>query len=326
MADAAVEIVPNTPAGDTGNPYIVREAAAPVPEAQQEAFDKALGIWEAADAADSGASADVPEPAGDPATPADPAPPAGAAADTDKLFEQKFSEYRRQYSKLDAERQELKTELAEYHKLKADLAEARYNPNKLLELGGVPQEEFTKLLLSSGGEMSPEMRVALEAKQRAEASEKQLSTLQRSMQERQEQSLMDDYRNEAAAFVANAGDEHEFTRNLGAEPATQLIMQEINGHYAANLDPSTGQGPVLSYKDAADRIEKRIEADMFERYAKTKKMQAKMQELQLLGPQRVARPGRTITGNMAGQTASGKHLTDDERMQSALKQLAAGWQ
>lgn len=325
MADAAVEIVPNTPAGETGNPYIVREATAPIPEAQQEAFDKALGIWEAADAEAGELTEAVQEPeaAADPAKPVGETTPA-VPADADKLFEQKFSEYRRQYSKLDAERQELKTELAEYHKLKADLAEARYNPNKLLEIGGVPQEEFTKLLLSSGGEMSPEMRVALEAKQRAEASEKQLSTLQRSMQERQEQSLMDDYRNEAAAFVANAGDEHEFTRNLGAEPATQLIMQEINGHYAANLDPSTGQGPVLSYKEAADRIEKRIEADMFERYAKTKKMQAKMQEM--LGPQRVARPGRTITGNMAGQTASGKHLTDDERMQSALKQLAAGWQ
>lgn len=325
MADAAVDIVPSTPAGDTGNPYIVREAAAPIPDGQQEAFDKALGIWEAADAdgADPAAEPAKEQPStGEPAT-GEPTP-AASPADADKLFEQKFSEYRRQYSKLDAERQELKTELAEYHKLKADLAEARYNPNKLLELGGVPQEEFTKLLLSSGGEMSPEMRVALEAKQRAEASEKQLTTLQRSMQDRQEQSLMDDYRNEAAAFVANAGDEHEFTRNLGVEPATQLIMQEINGHYAANLDPSTGQGPVLSYKEAADRIEKRIEADMFERYAKTKKMQAKMQEQ--LSTQRAGKSGRTLTGNMAGQTVSGRQLSEDERVQTALKQLAAGWQ
>lgn len=336
MSTENTPVVQNTPASET-DAYVVQEAAGgapPEPGAQQEAFDKALAMLEG-DGADSGGDGSgvgsgigSGVDGGIDATPAaKPEPPkpdaqAGSTEDADP-FKQRFEQYRREYARLDDERKQLKTQIGEFDKLKADLAEARYNPNKLLELGNVSQEEFTKLLLESGGEITPTMRVALEAKQRADSSEKQLAKMRSEMQEAHETRLVNDYRAQAESFVRGS-DTHEFLRALGDDAATGLVMTEINNHYAANLDPSTGQGPVLSYQEAADRVEARIEEDMFGRYIKTQKMQKKFQELQ--GQTRAAsRQPRTLTGNMTPQT-SGRPQSEDDRMAAAYKQLTAAWQ
>jgi len=318
--DTATQVVANTPASETA-PYIVQEAAtgsAPETPSQQAAFDKALAMLEAGDAdASPEAPADpAPDTAGAAAKPPEPAAPA------EDPFKQRFDQYRREYTRLDDERKQLKSQLQEYEQLKASLAEAKYNPNKLLEIGGVSQEDFTKLLLESGGEITPSMRVALEAKQRADASEKQLHKMRSELQEAQEAKLVNEYRSEALQFVRSS-EPHEFLRALGEDAATNLVMSEINNHYAENLDPSTGQGPVLSYQEAADRVESRIEQDMFGRYINTKKMQAKFQELQ--GQARSGRQPRTLTGAMTPQT-SGRPQSAEERMQAAYRQLSAAWQ
>lgn len=250
-------------------------------------------------------------------------PPADAAAEAERLFKQKFDQYRREYGKLDTERQQLKEQLAEYQGLKAALAEARYNPNKLLEVGGITQEEFTKLLLTQGGDMTPEMRVALEAKQRADASEKALQTMQDSLREREQERLVNDYRSEARGFIGGSED-HEFLRALGEDAATNLLMNEINGHYAENMDPATGEGPVLSYKEAADRLEARIERDMFDKYLHTKKMQAKFAEVSA-SQKATSRTPRTLTSNLTPALSS-QPRTEREREAAAYKQLVAGWQ
>lgn len=328
MGTQNTPVLANAPASD-GAAYIPQSYAPPVPEGERDTFAKALEILEAGDAGDAPPDAttpptgdtiaDAPPVTGD--TPAADAPP----GDADKLFQQKFDQYRREYGKLDAERKELRAVVAEHEQLKAALEEARYNPNKLLEIGKITQEEFTKLLLTQGGEMTPEMRVALEAKARAEASEKQLRTFQQSLQARQEQQLVEDYRGEARQFIADSGPEHELTRTLGVDAATDLIMQEINSHYAANLDPTTKEGPVLSYREATDRVEKRIEADILGRYINTDKVKAKIQEL--AGQQRAeARTPRTLTGSMTPQTQTKGPQTEAERFAAAHRQLAAVWQ
>lgn len=299
------------------------EAAAAEPGSP---FAKALEILEAADKDGEGAAPAEEAPVKEevPAAEAKGEDKGDKTPDVDALFKEKFDQYRREYGKLDAERKELKEELKEFRTLKASLAEARYNPNKLLEVGGVTQEEFTRLLLTQGGEMTPEMRVALEAKQRADASEKQVQSWQQAMQEKEQQQILAAYKAEAQAYVESTGEEHEFLQALGTDEATQMVMNEINTHHAEHRDPATGEGPVLSYKEAADRIEKRIEQRMFDSYIKTKKLQAKFQEV--TSKQRAnSRTPRTITSSMTPATSS--HPTSErDRMDAALKIMHANWQ
>ena len=290
---------------------------------------KALAIMEAADTEEGNDGAVEQSPATpQPAKteePAEPAPAAEPKPDPDAFWKQKTEQYRRDYSKLDEERKQFKDELTEYRQWKAAKGEAKYNPNKALDLIGVSQEEFTKLLLSEGGEMSPAMRLALEAKQRAEAQDKELKTLQQQLQEREEQQKLAEYRSQVQTYLSGSGEEHEFLTALGEDMATHLVMGEINNHYAANVDPATNEGPVLTFREAADRIEKRMEADMYEKYMKTKKLRSRFEQEYKVQKQPARNGPRTITGSMTPSTST-QPTTEEERYQHALKVLTAGWQ
>src|SRR6478735_4403546 len=213
-------VLTSTPASES-SPYVIQEAV-PGPAiseltgAEAARFSKAAAMLEKAwggdsatpVAADSVASSDKPAPAAAPleqntdavGRPEGEAPKVEAPKPpAEDPFAHKFDQLRREGQRLEQKRAEMKADLEELAKYRSAKGSAKVNLNAALETLGLTVDDVTRLALS-GGQLSPEAQIALEAKQAAEKATSALEEQRKQYQEQQQQALLDNYRREASQF------------------------------------------------------------------------------------------------------------------------------
>lgn len=312
MSDQPVEIIP-----------VDAAAVVNAPASQEAAFNDALALLTGEAKSEPAAEAPVaPQKAAPKQQPLDETPAKSEeAAQKPDPFKSKFEQLQKEWSKLDAERNEFKTLRKELSELKAARDQAKISPSKMLEFFGLSQEQFTQQLIKTGGELSDEAKLALEAKQEVEKLRAEREAEQKQAQEHQKQQALDKWRSDVAQFLQKS-EEHELANNIGAVDA---VMNVIHKHYADTYDPTTGTGEVLSLKQAADVVEQHLEQDLFEKLLKTNKLQKRLGTTPRTKSE-TPRPSqtsasKTLTGTMSPQTQASKPLTDADRFDAALRML-----
>lgn len=202
------------------------------------------------------------------------------------------------------------------------------NSKKALDLLGMNYDQLTQSVLKDG-EIPPEVQIKrleekLEQYQSSLSKRDEEAKLQaQAMNQRQEQKAISDFKDEIGSYVKENSGRYEYTIYENAE---EQIFKEIDEHYGKTIDPDTGVGVVMSMKEAADKIEEKLE----QKYIKArelKKTQAYMAAAQArkssFGQSRELRPQtppRTLTNQMTAtpQPKRTHPLTDEERKQKAI--------
>lgn len=217
----------------------------------------------------------------------------------------------------------LKAELAE---LKAAREAAKLHPQKAMEFLGLTAEQFQDQLIRTGGVLSDEAKMALEAKQeiaqmRAEAAERA-----KAQEAAQQQQIMADDRRRVHNFIQSKSDDYELSLQVLGDGATDAVINAILTHGAENqAQIAAGELKPLTFSEAAEQVERELEAAVFEKVLKTKKVQTRLNATATKSaPQRSSQtPTKTLTASMSPSTGkSPELLSDADRFEAALKMIS----
>jgi hypothetical protein len=230
----------------------------------------------------------------------------------------KFAELARQERRLQMERAKFKEESKGLNDYLAAKKNARLNPLEYVKASGLDPTEFyenlTKFILDGKVPENAQVReleTKLEQFQR-EAKEKE-EAAQKAETARQQQAA----RAQVRETVIKAGEKFELVNQYDQH---DMVCDVIVKQYEAT-------GEDLTIEQAAERVEKYLE-EQAEKYIQTKRYQTKYPKaletkpgLSLVAPE--AHQTKTLTNSASnGTTAPRPEMTDDEKMQWAIKMLS----
>lgn len=201
------------------------------------------------------------------------------------------------------------------------------NSKKALDLLGLNYDELTQSVLKDG-EIPPEVQIR-RLEEKLEKFKEEQSGFVKSQEEKerqhvqaQEQRAITDFKTSISDYVKENSGRYEL---ISFENKQEEIFKEIDDHYAKTIDEGTGIGVVMSMKEAADKVEERLE-QKYNKARELKKIQAFLAQSKPGIPQgpklrenRLIAPPKTLTNQMtATPQKRAKILTDEERVQKAI--------
>lgn len=235
-----------------------------------------------------------------------------------------------QAKKLSDERAAIEAERKELESFRSQRQSIKMNPAALLEaeLGKDWYDKITEFRLN-GNKPTAELVAAsldekLEAfKREQEDAKKRQADEQQKQADVERQEAMTKFRSDAIDFVKSKGDEYELTALYESEDLVPAIIEK---HFNDTTERDeqgrfVKPGKVLSFKEAADLVEKHLE----EKHAKAraaKKFQAQTQPTDPVAPKREDPQHRraTLSNDMTASTPAAlpPPRSDEERRERAL--------
>lgn len=139
---------------------------------------------------------------------------------------------------------------------------AKGNSKKALELLGLNYDELTKSVLQDG-EMPPEVKIKrVEEKfdrftEEQRQKDEKAQQLAKAQAEEREKQAITNFKTEIGQHVKDNAARYELIAFEGQE---DLIFDVIDEHYNRTMDKESGIGKVMPIAEAADRVEKHLEA------------------------------------------------------------------
>lgn len=243
-----------------------------------------------------------------------------AFQDKEKALEKRLADLEAQYGTKEAE---LSSKYIDPEKFKA-------NPLEEMKRTGLTFEQLAQRVLNDGKPGTEEVMSDQEKRVEAKlaALEKKLAEKEEAEKKREEEANQKKFEENMASFKAQLTDfcnketDYEMIR---ANDAVGLVFEVIEEHYAKTLDQESGQGQILSNKEAADAVENYLLDEA--------KKQMSLSKVKALAQQVVAKPteGKPATSTLSNthsaqavSSKSGKFLSDDESRKEAAKLIK--WQ
>lgn len=228
---------------------------------------------------------------------------------------------------IDQKMQELEAKLSRY----SEFESVKEKPKKALELLGLDYDQLTQSMLNEG-DITPEIRIKKleekwEQKWKQDSDERQRQKEAQELQQKEALKAKEsEFKSEIKDYIQENKDRYEL---IAFEDADELVYDIIDEHYNRTINEETGIGKIMPIADAADRVEKHLEA----KYNKSKELN-KVKSLWNIVPKEMKnklveqiksqtqepRQKTTLT-NQLSSTASvptKKLLTDQERIQKAI--------
>lgn len=236
---------------------------------------------------------------------------------------------------LEARIKEMDQSLKEREQRLLDFDQVKTNPKKALEYLGLDYNQLTQSLLNEGA-IPPEVEIKKVRDELSEFKASQEQQRQRQAEEaklqaeQNEQKIISDFKSEIGQYVSDNQARYELITFEGAQSD---VFELIDEHYKRTIDPETGAGKVMSFKEACDKIEEYLEKREFERKKLSKinalwgnvPRQAQEKVIATARTQQEARKTpetkpRTLTNQLSAtpQRPRSAPLTDDERIQKAI--------
>jgi len=206
--------------------------------------------------------------------------------------------------------------------------EVAENPLKALEYYGVTYEQLTNFILQ-GEKATPEMTASKIVDEKFEAFKKQqeeekaaAAAKEREDLEKQHQETLEQFRTDVQDFVKSHSEEYELINLYNQAP---LVISTIEQHFEATSKDGK-PGKILSFKEAADLVEKYLEDEAMKAMA-TKRLSAKGAPQPKVDPAKAGEAEtpaqqRTLTNTMSSSAPSLlSPKTEQERMERALAAL-----
>lgn len=201
------------------------------------------------------------------------------------------------------------------------LDQVESSPLEALKAKGWSYEDITNAALSGVKDLTPEMRVKklesqvearFKAQEEAEKARIEVET-QRLNQAREQ--AMQEFKEQTHAFIESNADKYELTNLYGQ---ADLVIATIESHYEKTQ--KEGKPKVLSQAEAADLVEKYLEAEL-DKATKTKKFQARTAAP--VAPGKEPTTTRTISAAQPStmKPTGGPARTEEERLARALAKL-----
>lgn len=274
-------------------------------------------------AVDAAKPADAPAVDGKPADVV-PAAPAAVAAPDEKLsrgwdaLAQKERSLSLQSKKLSEERAALEATRAEA----AKLAQLKSNPGRVLQeqFGEDWYEKLSRVKLG-GGQVTPEL-VAQSMDEKLESFRREQAAKDAKAAEAAHQRELQRFRAEAEGFAKSKSDDYELINLHGSHAEVHKLIEQ---HYreTTKFDDEgrvLQEGELLSLKQAADKVEARLE-EMVKKSQSAKKFQAKTSQPPAVPERKDTQHRRaTLSNDMTATTPSAPPpaKTDEERRERAF--------
>jgi len=230
--------------------------------------------------------------------------------DRERQIQQQMTQFQQQM-------EQFKAQQSEVEKYKSLPERLRKNPGEVLKESGITAEQLTEMLLNGGKPTEAMERSELETKvlARVEELQKRLEAKEAAEQEQKLEAQISQFKGQLSDFVTETADYELIRANNG----TELVYEVIERHYSQTLE-ETGEGEILSNKDACDLVENYYleEAKKLVDREKVKKLFAPQPPPK---PAVTGKPSPTLSNTQASRVPNpGKQtLSKDESMAQAAQ-------
>lgn len=227
--------------------------------------------------------------------------------------------------KLKTQEQELEKRLVPALKFEEAKAACAENPMLALEMLGITYDQLTQFQLNGKMPNSTEIKLKqleqkLAGKEKADLEAKEREEQERrNNQETANEKKIADFKIQIDDYIKSNSEKYELTN---INDASHLIFQKIEEHFH-RTNKETGTGILLSVEEAADAVEKFLEAQV-EKNLSAKKLAAKVAPQPKEEPKQTpSAQQRTISNDMTGSTPSMLPAkTERDRMNRAMAALS----
>lgn len=144
----------------------------------------------------------------------------------------------------------------------------------LAELG-ITYEDVTNEILESGKTATPTDKLSSEVeelkKQLKARADKEEEDAKMAAQARQQQAVAD-YKGKIESHIKSNAERFELVNGTLDQNSVELVYQVIDAYYTKTYDESTKSGRILSFDEACEEVEKRLETQI-DRWSKFSKVQ-----------------------------------------------------
>jgi len=227
---------------------------------------------------------------------------------------------RRQQTMFEEQQKAMKADLEELQRFREVKAQAKKAPNKVLELFGMDQDEFTAAM--ANGEMAtPEREDIWKVQEEVKGLRSDIKKEWEEIHKKQAAQEIDKLRLNVQQLLTSS-EKYELASLEGPD----AILNEIGTHWQNTFDEVLGAGEALSEQQAADLVEQRLEQKL-EKLLNTKKAKshfAKLGAPQLSHSEPSDPAPNTLTGLMSAETSPDRPLTAQERRALAIQLISKG--
>lgn len=219
---------------------------------------------------------------------------------------------------IQAQQAEITQKMTEYQNYLENKSKYKTNPKQLLQDHGLTYQELAEYQLNDG-EPTPALLIK-QQQERIDALETRLAdkdarneAAQKQQQERYEQEVVADFRNQIETFVRSKPDQYEFIRINEAE---NLVYDTVEEYYKKN-------NTILPIKKAADMVEDYL-SKVVDKITASKKLQARFQQRPTPTKAQDTPTPRTLSNSITTTSSPYNGLsarTEQDRISRAIAKL-----